>query len=57
LQSSLDAARKVGDPYREALALLELGSVKACSQTIEEAARRLESLGAAYDAQRAAGLL
>lgn len=57
LQKSIDAARKVGDPYREALALLELGSARHCNATIEEAARMLERLGAAHDAHRAVSAL
>ncbi len=56
-QRSIEAARKASDPYREALALLELGNARKCNELIEEAARTLARLGAAHDAQRATAML
>jgi adenylate cyclase len=61
LRRSLEQARSVGDPYREGLALLELGIATArlpghkseSAHLIEEAANLFTRLGAAHDAGRA----
>lgn len=64
LRKSVELARNMGDPYREAQALLELGTVTSRLEVardgramIEEAARLFDELGASYDVKRATAAL
>jgi class 3 adenylate cyclase/tetratricopeptide (TPR) repeat protein len=60
LRSSLALAQKLGDPYREALALLELGIATGAEggseehlRYVEDAIRLFTQVGATYDLRRA----
>ncbi len=56
LQSSVDLAGKMNDPYRRALALVELGRLPNVGERralIDEAANHFAELGASFDLDRA----
>ncbi|HEY3054428.1 MAG TPA: adenylate/guanylate cyclase domain-containing protein [Thermoanaerobaculia bacterium] len=62
LRCSAEIAARLGDPYRQALALIELGSIASLDpqqrlQHTEEAVRLFTMLGAAQDAHRAMAAL
>jgi tetratricopeptide (TPR) repeat protein len=61
IRRSLDIATKLGDPYRQALALRELSAVCASStpdtRSLEEALRIFTQLGAAHDVERTMAML